>query len=50
MDAHFGFLLELVRQDPDIALFELRDALADVESVTTCHSAIMTCLKRLGFT
>ena len=48
--AHVGFLCELVKQDPDITLFELRDALADAESVAVHHSAIAALLKRLGFT
>mmetsp|Transcript_24032 Transcript_24032/g.44225 ORF Transcript_24032/g.44225 Transcript_24032/m.44225 type:complete len:129 (+) Transcript_24032:3684-4070(+) len=48
--AHVGFLLEVVEQDQDIALFELRDALAEAEGVTVHHSAIAVRLKRLGFT
>ncbi|MFD3192008.1 hypothetical protein ACFMPD_17355 [Sedimentitalea sp. HM32M-2] len=36
-------------QDPDITLFELRDALADAEGVTVHHSAIAGLLKRPGF-
>lgn len=48
--AHNGFFQELVAQDPDITLFELRDALADAEGVTVHHSAIAGLLKRLGFT
>ncbi len=48
--AHAGFLQELVTQDPDMTLFELRDALADAEGVTVHHSAIARLLKRLGFT
>lgn len=47
---HVGFFEELVAQDPDITLFELRDALADAEGVTVHHSAIAGLLKRLGFT
>ena len=50
LDAQVGFLLELVSQDPDITLFELRDALADAEGVTVHHSSIARRLKRLGFT
>lgn len=45
-----GFFRELVQQDPDITLFELRNALADAEAVTVNHSAIAGLLKRLGFT
>jgi len=37
-------------QDPDITLFDLRDALAPVEGVTVRHSTIAGLLKRLGFT
>lgn len=48
--AHVGFFRELVAQDPDMTLFELRDALADAEGVTVHHSAIAALLKRLGFT
>ncbi len=48
--AHVGFILEVVEQDPDITLFELRDALTDAEGVTVHHSAIAALLKRLGFT
>jgi len=48
--AHVGFILEVVKQDQDITLFELRDALADAEGVTVHHSAIAGLLKRLGFT
>ncbi len=47
---HVGFFRELVAQDPDITLFELRDALADAEGATVHHSAIAGLLKRLGFT
>ena len=47
---YVGFFCELVAQDPDITLFELRDALADAERVTVHHSAIAALLKRLGFT
>lgn len=48
--AYIGFFEELVGQDPDITLFELRDALADAEGVVVHHSAIAGLLKRLGFT
>ena len=43
------FLVELVTQDPDITLFELRDALAEAEGVRVHHSAIARALARLGF-
>jgi transposase len=48
--AHVDFFQELVTQDPDITLFELRDALAHATDVTVHHSAIAGLLKRLGFT
>lgn len=45
-----AFLEELVAQDPDITLFELRDALAAAEGVEVHHSSIAALLSRLGFT
>jgi transposase len=45
-----ALLRELVEQDPDITLFELREALAEAEDVRVHHSAIAKALKRLGFT
>lgn len=50
LDPHRAFLEELVTQDPDITLFELRDALADAEGVQVHHSSIADLLSRLGFT
>ena len=47
---HRAFLEELVAQDPDITLFELRDALAEAEGVQVHHSSIANLLSRLGFT
>lgn len=47
---HVDFFTELLEQDPDITLFELRDALADAEGVHVHHSTIAQFLKRLGFT
>ena len=46
---HNGFLLEMVGQDPDITLFELRDALFEATGVRVHHSAIARTLRRLGF-
>lgn len=46
---HQSFLRELLEQDPDITLFELRDALADAADVHVHHSAIAKALRRLGF-
>ena len=42
--AHRAFLEELVAQDPDITLFELRDALAEAEGVRVHHSSIANLL------
>ena len=47
---HRAFFEELIMQDPDITLFELRDALADAEGVQIHHSSIADLLSRLGFT
>jgi len=47
---HWGFFKELIAQDPDITLFELRDALAEAEGVQVHHSSIANLLARLGFT
>lgn len=45
-----AFFEELVVQDPDITLFELRDALMAAEGVEVHHSSIAALLSRLGFT
>jgi len=37
---HRAFFEELIMQDPDITLFELRDALADAAGVQVHHSSI----------
>jgi len=47
---HHGFLIELVTQDPDITLYELRDALEAAEGLRVHHSAIAQALTRLGYT
>lgn len=47
---HQAFLEDLIAQDPDITLFELRDALSDAEGVQVHHSSIANLLSRLGFT
>ena len=47
---HQAFLEELIAQDPDITLFELRDALAEATGVRVHHSSIANLLSRLGFT
>ena len=43
---HQSFLEELTAQDPDITLFELRDALAEAEGVRVHHFSIANCLDR----
>ena len=47
---YHGFLIELIRQDPDITLKELQGALADAHDVTASVSGIDQALKRLGYT
>lgn len=47
---HVGFFEELIAQDPDITLFELRDALPEATGLQVQHSPIGHLLKRLGFT
>ena len=44
-----SFFEELVVQDPDITLFELRDALMTAEGIKVHHSSIATLLSRVGF-
>lgn len=50
LGAHVAFLLEVVGQDPDITLGELRDALADAEGVHVHEASLSRALRRLGFT
>ncbi len=45
-----AFLIELVSQDPDITLYELRDALAMAHGMRVHHSAIGYALDRAGYT
>lgn len=47
--AHSGFLLEVVRSDPDITLAELADALEDAEGVQVNVSSIHRALVRAGY-
>lgn len=42
------FFEELIAQDPDITLHELRDALMAAEGVSVHHSSIALLLSRLG--
>ena len=50
LSAHQTFFDESVAQDSDTTLFELRDALAEVDSVEVRHSSIVKLLSRRGFT
>lgn len=47
---YYDFLRELVEQDSDITLCELRDALWMAEGVRVHHTSISKALRRLGFT
>ena len=47
---HHDFLIELVTQDPDITLHELRDALETAHGMRVHQSAIGYALDRLGYT
>ncbi|MEQ8923192.1 MAG: hypothetical protein RLP08_08730 [Marinovum algicola] len=47
---HRAFFEELIAQDPDFTLFELRDALAEAEREKAHHTSIANLLCRLGFT
>ena len=47
---YWAFFEKLVTQDPDITLFELRDALADAVNVRAHHSSVADELAGLGFT
>jgi transposase len=46
---YHDFLIELVTQDPDITLYELRDALGTAHGVRVHHSAVGYALDRLGY-
>lgn len=47
---HMDFFIELIEEDPDITLVELRDALMDACGVS-CHiSSLDAALKRHGYT
>ena len=45
---YHAFLIELVSQDPDITLYELRDALETAHGPGVHHSSIGYALDRLG--
>ena len=50
LSGYVDFFQELILQDPDITLFELRDALNHAEGICVHHTAISRLLKRCGFT
>ncbi|GFM29133.1 helix-turn-helix domain-containing protein [Novosphingobium sp. PY1] len=50
LEPYHEFFVELVGQDPDITLYELRDALEEAEGVRVHHSSIAMLLQRLGYT
>jgi transposase len=47
---HHSFLIELIDQDPDIMLHELRGSLEAAHGLRVHHSAIGYALDRLGYT
>ena len=50
LDPYCGFLTELVEQDPDITLAELRDALDVAEGMKVHAASVGRMLIRLGYT
>ena len=46
---HAGFLIEIVRAEPDITLHELANALEDTHGVSVHLSSIHRALERAGF-
>jgi transposase len=50
LSAHQAFIEDLVAQDPDITLFELRNARTEAEGVEVHHASIAKLLTRLGVT
>ena len=50
LGAHHAFVIEVVEQDPDITMPELRDALLEAEGVRVHESSLSRLLRRLGFT
>ncbi len=46
---HMGFFAELIEQDPDITLVELRDALAAAQDVVVHISSIGAALAKQGY-
>jgi transposase len=47
---HHDFLVEIVTQDPDITLHELRDSLEMARGLRVTVSAVDQALRRLGYT
>ncbi len=50
LGAHKAFLMELLEQDPDITMSELKGALAEAEGVDVHETSLSRALRRLGFT
>lgn len=50
LSGFIDFLVELVSQDPDITLYELRDALETAHGVRVHHSSVDRALRRAGYT
>ncbi len=50
LSGFIDFLIELVSQDPDITLYELRDALEAAHGVRVHHSSVDRALRRAGYT
>ena len=50
LSGFIDFLIELVSQDPDITLCELRDALEAAHGVRVHHSSVDRALRRAGYT
>lgn len=50
LGAHLGLLQELVEQDPDITMPELKGALFEAEGVRVHETSLSRALRRLGFT
>ena len=50
LSVFIDFLIALVSQDPDITLYELRDALEAAHGVRVHHSSVDRALMRAGYT
>lgn len=49
LGAHKALLIELVEQDPDITMSELKGALAEAEGVHVHESSLSRALRRMGY-